>query len=332
VEEIAAAAARVGVRVVFLTDHSTLVPLLEGKQRWYGPALVLIGAEVTTNAGYLLVLDVRPGLPVEGRGLPFAEAVAAYRQAGAIVLLAHPEHPRLGWRQDPPVVDGIEVVDVFDQVVAAPWPRQLMGLVAYPANPVMAILSVIRWPHGVLERWDRMARERPTLGVLALDAHGGIELTEETGVRFPSHETAFRLGQLHFVSREPLAHDPRDRDRVYGALRAGQFYNAFDGLAPAAGFRFVARRASEVALMGTTVRAGEGWVFEVRVPPVGETMMRLVRDGEVVHAEAGAREVRWPVEQPGAYRVEVDLRANLFPIATPRDVPWIFSNAIYVRR
>ncbi len=330
-EEIAAAAARLGIRVVFLTDHSTLAPLKDGKESWYGSTLVLVGAEVTTSAGYLLLLDPRSDSPVEGRGLPYAELLQAYQQDESLVILAHPDHPRLGWDAGTPAVDGIEVFDVFDQVVAAPWPRQLMGLLAYPANPEMAVLSVVHWSRPVLARWDRMARERPTIGVLSLDAHGGIQLTEEAGVRFPSHETAFRLGQLHFVTREPLARDEGDRIRVYRAMRAGQFYNAFDGLAPAAGFRFEARRGSEVALMGGTVRPGEGWVFEVRVPPVGETVVRLLRDGTVVHEAPGQGVVRVPVGAPGVYRVEVDLQANLFPIATARRMPWIFSNAIYVR-
>src|SRR5581483_6812955 len=207
VADIAAAAARAGVRVVFLTDHNTLAPLRDGEEAWHGPTLVLVGAEITTGSGYLLLLDPRPDLPVEARGFALSDLLARYREAGAIVLLAHPDHPRLGWRDELPPVDGIEVFDVFDQVVAAPLPRQLMGLLAYPVNPVMAILSVAHWPRAVLSRWDRMAREGPAIGVLGLDAHGGIELTEETGVRFPSHETAFRLGRLHFVTREPLEGD-----------------------------------------------------------------------------------------------------------------------------
>ncbi|MBI3456019.1 MAG: hypothetical protein HY002_09575 [Candidatus Rokubacteria bacterium] len=316
---------------MFLTDHNTLAPLTEGKESWYGPTLVLVGTEVTTNAGYLLLLDPRPEAPVQERGLPFAELLEAYRQGGSIVLLAHPDHPRLGWRDTLPAVDGIEVVDVFDQVVATPWPRQLIGLLAYPANPVMAILSVVHWPRRVLEHWDRMTRERPTIGVLGLDAHGGIALTEETGVRFPSHETAFRLGQLHFVTREPLEHDEADRTRVYRAMRAGRFYNAFDGLARAAGFHFEAHRGGEAALMGDTVRSGAGWVFEVQVPPVGETVVRLLRDGEIVYDAPARGPLRLPVRAPGAYRVEVDLQVNLFPIAAPRRMPWIFSNPIYVR-
>jgi hypothetical protein len=196
----------------------------------------------------------------------------------------------------------------------------------------MAILSVVHWSRRVLERWDRMARERRTFGVLGLDAHGGIQLTEEAGVRFPSHETAFRLGQLHFVTDDPLARNDTDRLRVYRAMRAHRFYNAFDGLAPAAGFRFEARRDDAVALMGDSVRAGDGWVLQVRVPPVGETTVRMVRDGAVVHEGPGRDLVRVPVDAPGIYRVEVDLQASLFPIATARPMPWIFSNAIYATR
>jgi hypothetical protein len=330
VEEIAAAAARAGVRVVLLTDHNTLAPLHEGKEGWHGPTLVLVGAEITTGSGYLLLFDPRPDLPVRARGFALDDLLARYREAGSLVLLAHPEHPRLGWRGDWPSVDGVEVVDVFDQVVAAPLSRQLMGLLAYPVNPVMAVLSVVHWPRPVFTQWDRMARERPTLGVLALDAHGGIEVTDETAVLFPSHETAFRIGQLHFVTRDPLAGDRGDRPRVYRAMRAGQFYNAFDGLAPAAGFRFLARRESEVALMGATLE-GPGWILEVRVPPVGDTVVRVVRDGAVVHEGSGQQAVRVPASTPGVYRVEVDLAVNLFPISTVRRMPWIFSNAIYVR-
>jgi hypothetical protein len=331
IEEIAQAAVRAGVRVVFVTDHNTLAPLTDGKEGWYESALILVGAEITTGAGYLLLLDPRPDLPVKARGFALGDLVSRYRAAGAIVLLAHPDHPRLGWREEMPPIDGIEVIDVFDQVVAAPIHRQLLGLLAYPVNPVMAILSVVHWPRRVFERWDRLARERMAIGVLGLDAHGGIELTEETGVRFPSHETAFRVGQLHFVTREPLRRDEADRMRVYRALRAGQFYNAFDGFAPAAGFRFEALGAEGVTLMGGSARLHEGLTLQVRVPPVGRAVVRLLHDGAVAYAGPAETTLRIAVEAPGVYRVEVDLEVPLFPIGTRRHMPWIFSNPIHVR-
>jgi hypothetical protein len=330
IEEIAEAARRTGVRVVFLTDHNTFAPLADGKEHWYGDTLVLVGAEITTGSGYLLVLNPRPDLPARARGYALDDLIRRYRDAGAVVVLAHPEHPRLGWRDVVPEVDGIEVIDVFDQIVAAPWWRQAFGLVAYPANPVMAILSSVHWPRSVLRRWDDMARRRPTFGVLALDAHGGIALTEEANLAFPSHATAFRLGRLHFVTDEPLERDAADRIRVYRALRRGRFYNAFDGFAPADGFRFDVRRGPARALMGDVLPFEEGQVATIRVPPVGRAVARLLRDGEVIHEGAveGALAVRIP--GPGVYRVEVDLHVDLFPVARPGFRPWIFSNPVYV--
>jgi hypothetical protein len=331
VEAVAAAAGRAGVRVVFLTDHNTLAPLADGKEGWHDDVLVLVGTEITTGSGYLLVLDPSPDLPTHARGFVLDNLVRRYREAGAIVLLAHPDHPRLGWRDAVPDIDGLEVIDVFDQLVEIPLGQKVVGLAAYPANPTMAILSAVHWPRAVLARWDRLSEKRPTLGVLALDAHGGIALTEETSVVFPSHETAFRVGRLHFVTAEPLRHDSADRDRVYRALRAGHFYNAFDGFAPADGFRFEVRRGEARALMGDTVPYHPGQVALVRVPPIGDSVVRLLRDGAVTYEGPGGAHLSVPLPGPGVYRVEVDLRVGLLPISGVAYRPWIFSNAVHVR-
>jgi PHP domain len=332
VEEIAAAASRAGVRIVFLTDHNTLAPLAEDKERWHGDTLVLVGAEVTTGSGYLLVLDPRPDVPVRARGLSIGDLMGRYREAGALVLLAHPGHPRLGWRGPVPPVEGIEVIDVFDQLMAVPLGRKMVGLAAYPANPVMAVLSWIHWPRAVLARWDEMARERPTIGVLALDAHGGIAVTDETDLWFPSHETSFRLGRLHLLLAERLHRNAADRLRVYRALRAGRFYNAFDGFAPADGFRFEVRLGEARAVMGESVPFRAGQTAVIRVPPVGPAQLRLFRDGAVVHEGPAEALVTVPLAGPGVYRVEVDLQVDLFPIAGIAFRPWIFSNPVYVTR
>lgn len=316
VEDVAAAASRAGGRVVFLTDHNTLAPLVENKEGWHGEVLVLVGAEITTGSGYLLVLAPRSDLPTRARGLALEELVRGHRETGGIVLPAHPDHPRLGWRHAVPAI---------------PFGRKVMGLAAYPANPVMAVLSWIHWPRAVLARWDGMSQKSPTLGVLALDAHGGIALTEETDMVVPSHETAFRLGRLHFVTTEPLRRDAADRLRVYRAMRAGRFYNAFDGFAPAEGFRFEVRLGSDRALMGATVPFRPGQAALIEVPAVGDAMVRLLRDGAVLHEAPGDTLLRIPLPGSGVYRVEVDLRVDLFPIGGVAYRPWIFSNPVYVR-
>ena len=59
--------------------------------------------------------------------------------------------------------------------------------------------------------------------------------------------------------------------------------------------------------------------------------MRLLRDGAVLHEAPGATLLRIPLPGPGVYRVEVDLRVDLFPIGGVAYRPWIFSNPVYVR-
>lgn len=333
VEEIAAAAAKAGVQVVLLTDHNTLAPLAEGRERWYGPVLVLVGAELTTGSGYLLVFDLPADTVVRVKGFDLRRLVADYKRRGGIVLVAHPYHPKLDWKDwEMPGLDGLEVVDVFDQVVTAPAPRQLLALLAYPANPAMAVLSLVHWSRPALTRWDLMAgRQTAAVGILGLDAHGGIALTEETGVRFPSHETAFRLGRLHLLIPEPLARDPTSaRRQVYRALGRGRFFNAFDGLAPAAGFRFRALTGGEVHEMGERLSLTRDLELAVTIPPYPGIVARLLRDGVVVREERGLPSFRHRVTEPGVFRVEVDLERTLFPLAGRRALPWIFSNPIYV--
>jgi hypothetical protein len=168
-----------------------------------------------------------------------------------------------------------EVIDVFDQMMAVPLGRRAIGLTAYPANPVMAILSWMHWPRAVLARWDRMSQERPTPGVLALDAHGGIALTD--------------------------------------------------------GLRFEVRPGDERAPMGDTVPFNPGQTAVISVPPLGDAVVRLLRDGAVVHERPGATHLSLSLPGPGVYRAEVDLRVDLFPLGGTAYRPWIFSNPGQVR-
>jgi len=67
VEEIGAAAARAGVRVVFLTEHNTLAALRDGKEGWHGPTLVLSvrrsprGRGTCSSSTRSLIFPFRPG-------------------------------------------------------------------------------------------------------------------------------------------------------------------------------------------------------------------------------------------------------------------------------
>ena len=83
--------------------------------------------------------------------------------------------------------------------------------------------------------------------------------------------------------------------------------------------------------MGETLAFRPGQTVLVQVPPIGDSVVRLLRDGAVIHEAPGERLLSVPVPGPGVYRVEVDLRVDLFPIGRAAYRPWIFSNAVHIR-
>lgn len=83
--------------------------------------------------------------------------------------------------------------------------------------------------------------------------------------------------------------------------------------------------------MGVTVSFEPGQAALIGVPPVGDTMVRLLRDGAALHEAPGNMLRRVPLPGPGVYRVEADLRVDLSPIGGIAYRSWIFSNPGYGR-
>ncbi|MEI8307363.1 MAG: CehA/McbA family metallohydrolase [Chloroflexales bacterium] len=88
VRELLAHVARTDLRVIAVTDHDTISAALEAQQMAgaYGVE-VIVGEEVSTQEGHLLVLFLEQELPP---GRPLAETVAAARAQGALVIAPHP--------------------------------------------------------------------------------------------------------------------------------------------------------------------------------------------------------------------------------------------------
>ena len=76
--------------------------------------------------------------------------------------------------------------------------------------------------------------------------------------------------------------------------------------------------------MGETVAFHPGQAAVVCVPPVGNSLVRLLRDGAVIHEAPGDALLSVPLPGPGMYRVEIDLRVDLFPIGGVAHRPSIF--------
>ena len=110
VDQLIATARQHGIDRLVVTDHNTIRGALKAREK--DPMLVIVGEELLTTRGELLVAFVQEGLP---RGLEPMEAIEKLRAQGAFISVSHPfDRRRHGWALKDllaitPYVDAIEV-------------------------------------------------------------------------------------------------------------------------------------------------------------------------------------------------------------------------------
>ena len=332
VEEIAAAAARAGLRFVVLTDHGDAFRR-STPPRYVGGVLCIEAVEISTSGGHYAALGMGPPpYPLGGEARDVVEDVA---RLGGFGIAAHPDSAKaeLRWDAWDAPFDAMEWFNADSQWRDEKRWHLLPTLLQYPLRPVEAVTSLFDRPVSLLRRWDEFAARRATVGLAAADAHARMGLGGKTDpydeliyVRAPSYEAVFRSFSLRAELREPMSGDPaRDADAVIGAFRAGRVYAAFDGVAGPATLSFSAESGGEVARQGEALAlAGPVRLRAATNGPPGTSLV-LLRDGAVVsRAEAPALE--WEGSRPGAYRIEAQVPGT--PGEPP--LPWIVSNPVYV--
>src|SRR5712664_2369664 len=109
-DEIAAAAARAGLRFVVFTDHGDGTRRPDPPQYRSG-VLCLDGVEISTSGGHYVVIDM-PASPYPLAGDP-RDVVEDVRRMGGFGIAAHPDSPKpeLRWRDCTIPVDGLELLN-----------------------------------------------------------------------------------------------------------------------------------------------------------------------------------------------------------------------------
>ena len=355
VEEVAAAANRAGLDFVILCDHSSLSAHTDGKDGWHGRTLVLVGTEITTDAGHLLALGVPDSfLPAPHDAEP---AQAAIQNSGGLGFVALPCDLKDHWRDFGRMADGIGL-EVFNlsaiartkinlPVLAEVWRRY------NSREPQRAFHLVAARPAPELKLWDTLTAPpepgqpaRRVVGIASLDAHAVMKFGGRS-YPFPTYEETFRTLRTHLVTTGPLSFgetgNPQaaaesDGALVYSALARGHCYMAYDNYADPTGFTFEARPAGSAtseapaALMGDTVEfpgGTEGLTLSAQTPRT-RSLVRLYRNGVLIAAARGGR-LDFAVKSPGVYRIEVYLYKRRIGSICFGAKPWIFSNPLYVQ-
>lgn len=338
-DEIAAAAARAGLKFLVFTDHgdATRTP---DPPTYRSGVLCLDGVEISTNQGHYVAFDL-PASPYPLGG-EARDVIDDVRRLGGFGVAAHPDSPKqqLQWTEWNAPFDAIELLnpDTSWRILAqAPgWGgrRQLLtALLDYPFRATETIDRLLQ-PSGVVAQWLASAERRRVVAMAGVDAHARIDLRGDpidsnarVSLPLPSYEATFRSLALHVAIDRPMSGAAAgDAAVLMRAIRAGHFYLALDGLAGPPAFEFTATNDLGTVHEGDQLGAGSAVTLHVssNAPPAYTTVVHQgmqtitsVRDPQelVVHASA----------TPAVYWVEI------LPDHGTAGVPWLRSNPIYVR-
>lgn len=280
-----------------------------------------------------------------------AESIAALREAGAVVLVAHTESKSVEELTDLPV-DGFEMYNLHanfaSKLVEVGIP--LLGEIGDPVKlmaPDLVVVPILYEDPRYLSTWGTvLARGARRVTTMGTDAHrNSLNVDLPDGERIDSWARMNRWFSNHLLVR-PASDGSFDDRAVVDALRAGRLYGSFDVFGHPADFDFHAEVAGGTREMGEEVGAS-GATLVVRAPrvrrldpeapppPIRLVLLRAV-EGGFEEVASGSSELRHPVGLPGAYRAEVRITPHHLRDAfhshrelADREAVWIYSNAIY---
>ena len=335
VDEVAAAAARAGLRFVVVTDHGdgTRPPLAPA---YRSGVLVIDGVEISTTHGHYLALGLGQA-PYRLAG-DAADVVEDVRRLGGFGVVAHPDSPKpaLSWRDWQAPVDGLEWFNLDSEWRDDSSLRLARALVYYPIRPVPSLALLAGDGGSMLPRWAAMAARRRVIGLASVDAHarlgseGGFDRAW-VSLRVPGYETLFATAQVSVELDAALSGDAgRDAAAVLRALRGGRTFSTIAARAAAGRVAIVAERGGVRARMGEFLPGAGPVVVTVEADAPREAVIRIVCDGRTItqtFASPTFSRALDPDEAGHACQAVVG-----WPGSSPdRFVTWAVTNPIYLR-
>ncbi len=329
-----------GLDYLFLTDVNQFENS-ESLNGYNGNLLVSIAGEYSFLDSRLLYYDLKP----ERKPNDLAEANVYFtdllsrrmtENKETLLILAHPFNKGPTWTGPyPPGLDGIEILNP-KSISTKAWLRSKLNViwsfVIYPFNPRYAFLRLFREPSEEISLWDQLSKERPTLGFAGADASARAIPWANTLLRFPSYQTSFEIAQNHVLLNSELTGNyQKDRQKIFSALRRGNFYASLDLLGDPTGFIALIEDRENSHLMGERIKFHKNLRLKASLPskPLAFFEIVVFKNGE---RDAGSNEATldYQIQEPGIYRVIVRV-SPLLPLPEGKKwFTWIYTNNFYV--
>jgi len=337
-DEVAAAAARAGLKFLVFTDHGDATRTPDPPVYRSG-VLCLDAVEISTTGGHYVALGL-PAAPYPLAGEP-RDVVDDVRRLGGFGIIAHPDSakPSLQWRDWNAPFDGMEVINLDSTWRArAQWTgwraRLRVGeaLLDYPFRSPETIARLVPGTES-LYRWVALARRRRVVLTAGADAHAKLALmrgddpasSRRYSLPFPGYRSTFEAMSVHVRLGSPFTGvAAADAAALLTAIRAGHLYVSLDGVAAPPSFSFTAANALGAVREGDELGVGGPVTLHVTSnAPDGFTTTVWAGTREIARRQARDFDVVAPAD-PDVYWVDIRSDGR-----TP--TLWLVSNPVYVR-
>lgn len=254
----------------------------------------------------------------------------------SLVVLAHPYKAGFSWNGEiPSGLDGFELLNLKSLTNRA-WANSkastIWSFLIYPFNPNLAFARLLSEPSEELALMDQLTQQRKIQVFAGTEASARAIPLANYLVKFPSYKRSFEIMSNHILLRSELTGNfINDRQKVFNALKNGNFYLALDILGETKGFSANMIDSGKLHLMGSEVKLTKNLALSVKLPAVPKEFyeIQVYRNGIQV-ATFNQPEFVMPVTEPGAYRVQVRVIPMLPLPDAKKWLTWIYTNAFYV--
>ena len=255
----------------------------------------------------------------------------------SLLVLAHPYHLGFSWNGDiPPGLDGMELINMkalSTQVWQHSKPSVIWSTLIYPFNPEFALARLFMEPTDEIVLFDKTSQNQHLLAFAGAEASARAFPWANYLVKFPSYQRSFEIVTNHVLLTSELTGNlASDRNKIFSALKKGQFYIAFDALGPPKGFAATIEEKNKTHMMGSKIKLTKNLMMKVQIPVPSKNFYEVIvyRNGERFHT-ANAPEFTIPITEAGVYRVQVRVAVSMPLPDANRWITWIYGNPFFVK-
>ncbi len=254
-----------------------------------------------------------------------------------LTILAHPYKAGFSWSGDiPSGLDGFELLNLKSLMNRA-WEESkistIWSLLIYPFNPRLAFLRLYTEPTDEISLLDKLSQQRRIVAYAGTEASARAIPLANYLVKFPSYKRSFEFMSNHVLLKSELTGSfSSDRNKVFSALKNGNFYMALDTLGDPKGFSATVEDENKSYLMGSEISLKPNMVLKVSLPTKPRDFFEiiLIKDGKAV-TRINEPEGVFEIKDPGAYRIQVRV-SPMLPLPDGKKwITWIYTNPFYIK-